>query len=63
MEDYKNLYYIRKEALEKARLNHDHKERIRIYEEQTIYNPTDHTNIPEIIKNFGQLTEEIQLNI
>jgi hypothetical protein len=51
-EDYKNLYYLRKEALEKARLNHDHKERIRIYEEQTIYNPTDHPNIPEIIKKL-----------
>ena len=52
MEDYKNLYNIRKEALEKARINHDSKERIRIYEEQTIYNPNDTPNIPEILKNL-----------
>ena len=52
MEDCKKLYKIRTEALEKARKNHDYKERIKIYEEQTIYNPSDHNNPPEILKKL-----------
>ena len=52
MEDCKKLYIIRTEALEKARRNHDHTERIRIYEEQTDYNPYEHNSTPEILKKL-----------
>jgi hypothetical protein len=52
MEDYKKLYKIRTKALEKARQNHDYKERIRIHKKQTIYNPSDHNNPPEILRKL-----------
>jgi hypothetical protein len=52
MKDCKELYKIRTKALEKARQNHDYEERIRIYDEQTIYNPTDEPDTPEILKSL-----------
>ena len=52
MKDCKELYKIRKGALEKATQNRDYKEKIRIYNEQTIYNPTDEPNTPEILKSL-----------
>lgn len=52
MEDCKKLYLERTEALERARRNRDHKERIRIYSEQTVYNPSDDKNTPEILKKL-----------
>jgi hypothetical protein len=52
MEDCKKIYEIRTKALEEARRNHDSKERIRIYNEETIYSPSNNNNIPEILKKF-----------
>jgi hypothetical protein len=49
MENYKNLFNIRKEALDKAHLKRDYKEKLRIYNEQTIYNPIDNQNTPEVL--------------
>jgi hypothetical protein len=52
MEDCKKLYKIRTEGLEEAKHNRDHKERVRIYKEQTVYNPTDSKNDPELLKKL-----------
>jgi hypothetical protein len=52
MENYKNLFNIREEALNTARLKRDYIEKNRIYDEQTIYNPIDNQNTPEILKRL-----------
>jgi hypothetical protein len=52
MEDCKKLYAKRTKALEEAKRNHDYKERIRIYNEETVYNPSDNNDTPEILKKL-----------
>lgn len=58
MEIFKKLYEIRKNALEKAKRNRDYKERIRIYEEETIYKPSEDKNAPEILKKLRSVYKE-----
>jgi len=52
MENCKKLYEIRKNALEEAKRKSDYKEKIRLYEEETIYNPPEDKNAPEILKKL-----------
>lgn len=52
MTDYKKLYEIRKIALEKAKRNSDYKEVLRLHKEETIYNPIDDINTPEILRKL-----------
>lgn len=52
MNDCKKLYAERTKALEEAKRNHDFKERIRIYNEETVYNPTDNKDTPEILRKL-----------
>ncbi len=52
MKDCKKLYEIRKNALEEAKRNQDHNERIRIFKEETIYDPAEDKNAPEILRRL-----------
>ena len=52
MEEYKNLYHEREEALKRARKSGDYQEILRILKETTEYNPSSSSTTPEIIKRL-----------
>ena len=52
MDDCKKLYAKRTKALEEARRNHNYKDSIRIYNEETVYDPIDNKDTPEILKKL-----------
>ncbi|GLU43650.1 hypothetical protein [Allomuricauda sp. NBRC 101325] len=55
MEEYKNLFFERQKALEKARQDRNHEEILRIYNERTEYNPNSLSSTPEIIKRHRKV--------
>lgn len=54
MEEYKNLFLEREKALKKARKDRNHKEILRIYNEQTEYKPNLLPSTPETLKQLGK---------